>query len=128
MKYTEKTFPKQLKKNLENISNVSQEGYLLVTTTSRLLQYAEVSRLITYETTVNNGLTCLVITPFLNALGKKLQLSEIALQGLTFYCQHPEMIRITFRGKEVNTCKNSPDHTGRPSISIPWAPLEYPRN
>lgn len=126
--HTERSFPKELKKNLENISKLSQEGCLLVTTTSRLLQYAEVSRLVTYETTLIDALTCLTITPFLIALGKKMELSEAELQGLTFYCEHPEMLRILFRGKEVDTRKNLPDHSGRRSISIPWVPLEYPRH
>ena len=125
--HTEKSFPKELKSNLENISLLSQEGYLFVTTTSRLLQYTKVKSLLTFETTFNNELTCLVISPFINALGEKIQLSETTLQGLTFYCQHPERIRIIFKGKDVKIKKNPPDHTGQCSVSVPWIPLEYPR-
>jgi len=125
--HTEKSFPDELKSNLENISMLSQGGYLFVTTTSRLLQYTETRSLLTFENTFNNELTCLVISPFINALGKKIQLSETNLQGITFYCRHPERIQIIFRGKDVKTKKNPPDHTGQCSISIPWIPLEYPR-
>jgi len=125
--HNEKSFPEKLKRNLENISMLSNEDYLLVTTTSRLLQYTETSSLLTFKTTYDNGLTYLEISPFINSPGKKIQLSETSLQGLTFYCKHPEKIGILFKGKNIKIKKNPPDNTGQCSISIPWIPLEYPR-
>jgi len=124
--FTEKFFPKELKKNFENISKLFHDGYLLVTTTSRLLRYAEMSRLITYKTAFENELTHIDIAPFLEAMGTKIRLSKSDLQGLTFYCQNPEKIRITFKGKDIIIKKNPKDYTDQYSVSIPWIPLEYP--
>jgi hypothetical protein len=55
------------------------------------------------------------------------QLPETDLDGLTFYVRCAVRARVSINGHECGSLKrNAPDHTGRPSVSLPWHPLEFP--
>ncbi|MEP6915205.1 MAG: hypothetical protein ABJC89_06140, partial [Acidobacteriota bacterium] len=48
-------------------------------------------------------------------------------QGLSVYVPDSATARLRVNGQEVRDVRRNPqDHTGRPSISIPWVPLEWP--
>jgi hypothetical protein len=50
------------------------------------------------------------------------------LAGLTLYVPDRARVRLNVNGRDVPTLDhNGPDGTGRPSVSIPWLPLEFPR-
>jgi hypothetical protein len=118
--------PRKLISNLEFISKMYHEGNLLVTTTSRLLQYNEVYDNIVWHMDKKNGITRIEICPNMNILGAKLKLSEDMLQGITFYCDDPHKTTIFFDNKSVKMQRNSKDLTGKYSVTISWQKLEYP--
>jgi hypothetical protein len=118
--------PGGVKQNLEHIAELYHSGELLVSTTTRLLRYAEIHHHITFQMeSPQNGET-LSLPSHLTLLGKQHPITGTDLQGLTFYCRHPERTGIRFQGRTVPSVTNPPDHTGRPSVSVPWIPLEYP--
>ncbi|MFC1476989.1 hypothetical protein ACFL6L_00825 [candidate division KSB1 bacterium] len=119
-------FPEALKENLRYIGELHKSGTLLMTTTSRMLRYAEMTELISYETESINNTTKINISPSLKSPAGELLLSETGLQGLTFYCTEPEKVEMQLGGKRLALRRNPPDFTGRRSVSIPWQPLEYP--
>lgn len=120
--------PLKVKQNFEYIARCYTEGKLFVTTTSRLLKYWEMTRFLKYQVREIGGVTELSIKPSIASLDNDLDIDVEFLQGLTFYCDQPEKLRVHFKGEPIITRYNPPDHTGRPSGSIIWQPLEYPRH
>ncbi len=116
----------ELKANLEYLQRLFLEGMLLVTTTSRLLRYREVSAHLEYLTRMEDGAVSIEIHDQLKTPVGKEAIEEHDLQGLTFYVNHPEQGRVGFRNQPIPFDANPPDRTGKRSISIPWKPLEYP--
>ena len=52
---------------------------------------------------------------------------DVALDGLCFYVDDAVRSRVFVDGRLVRSLeRNAPDHTGRPSISIPWPRLKAP--
>jgi hypothetical protein len=103
------------------------EGSILVTTTRRLLGYRRAVREIIYETHWDGEILYidLNIQPLTSTVG---ELSNADLGGLTFYVPEPEKTRLKIDEQEVTDPRyNNPDHTGRPSISLPWPMLEFPK-
>jgi len=46
---------------------------------------------------------------------------------VTFYVPDPANTSMTIDGQQVAELRcNHPDQTGRPSVSLPWARLEFP--
>jgi hypothetical protein len=55
------------------------------------------------------------------------ELADADLSGLTFYVPDPKATCMRIDGQEVPDLKrNAPDHTGRPSVSLPWTRLQFP--
>jgi hypothetical protein len=101
-------------------------GRVLVTTTRRLLAYRRAVREITYESCCRGReLSLHVNTQSTQASAGALSADD--LHGLTFYVPDPEVTTITVDGRKAATIRrNAPDHTGRPSVSLPWPMLEFP--
>tara|TARA_B100001964_G_C14244870_1_gene606880 strand:+ start:1837 stop:3057 length:1221 start_codon:yes stop_codon:yes gene_type:complete len=120
-------FPTKLKTNLRFIREEYNSGELLVTTTSRLLRYKEITIYIKTDVHEENGKTIFAIPSTMKTpLGKQnITLSDI--EGLTFYTDEQEKTEIHFMGKCLASKTNPRDHTGKVSISIPWIQLEYHR-
>jgi len=123
--YTPDQFPSALRRALQVVAELSRAGELLVTTTSRLLRWYEISRL-SWEVHRVDGRLLIQLSPTLTVLDQPLQLTPWHLQGLTFYCGQPANVRVLFNGRELPVVCNPPDHTHQPSVSIPWQKLEYP--
>lgn len=109
------------------LAQASRRGDILVTTTRRLLGYRRAIREAAFTVALEErGLRILVNT----RTGKHSPggLSEVDLDGLTFYVPEPRATSVIVDGQEVAALRcNAPDHTGRPSVSLPWPPLEFPQ-
>jgi len=121
-----KQFPSKLYDHLKFISKMYQSGKLLVATTTRLLQYSEVHQNLIWRSHKENQITKIKIMPYIKVLDEKHELSENILEGLTFYCDNPEKVIISFKDKNLKIHRNPKDYIGRYSVSIPWEKLEYP--
>jgi hypothetical protein len=101
-------------------------GRILVTTTRRLLGYRRAAAETTYKVGKKDGLLCIDLkTRGPKNWGGELPVADLA--GLTFYVCDPQRTRVLINGKPVaDLMCNGADHTGRPSVSLPWSPLEFP--
>jgi hypothetical protein len=101
-------------------------GRILVATTRRLLGYGRAVREIAYASRWEGEILRIDIqmrTPR-NWVGA---LDAGDSSGLTFYVPDPTATRVTIDGQEAGNLRaNPPDHTGRPSVSLPWPHLEFP--
>jgi len=109
------------------LAEESSIGRILVTTTRRLLGYCRAVREVRfssqwYEKKLRIDLDT---RSYKNSI---CELSAADLSGLTFYVPNSKATCITIDGQEVADLKrNAPDHTGRPSVSLTWPFLEFPR-
>ncbi len=117
-----------LRSNLANLQHLYADGQLLVTTTSRLLRFREVSTHLNYDIRSEGERTLIEIQDRLTTPVDMSDLILNDLQGLTFYIEDTGGVRILFKDQPVLQVDNARDHTGRRSVSIPWVPLEYPRS
>lgn len=104
---------------LQLLASYSERRSILVGTTRRVLGYCRAIR---------DVRTCVELREadriiHVDTCG----LSAADCEGLTFYTDDPRRWRVKLDGKEVVVVRNPRDHTGRPSISIPWRKLDFPR-
>jgi hypothetical protein len=100
---------------VRGLAERARGGRVLVTTTSRLLEYREARA---------------AVGARVGADGATIELTPQAhhvLDGLTFYVSDVARARVVASGRELAFVRNPPDHTGRPSVSLPWPRLEFPR-
>ena len=92
-------------------------GAIQVTTTSRLLAYADMRAHVgwTLEPTADG--VEIRVTPSGTARD---------LMGLTFYVPDARRAVVTIDGESMAVERNPPDETGRSSVTIPWRPLRWP--
>ena len=109
------------------LAEKSHDGRILVTTTRRLLGYRRAIREISYD--AHRDRKTLRID--LNTRTSENWISELCiadLSGLTFYVSDPKATCMTVNRQQVMDLRcNAPDHTGQPSVSLPWPLLEFPR-
>jgi hypothetical protein len=109
------------------LAEAFHRGRILVTTTRRLLGYRRAIREVAFRHHWEGGTLCIDLDTRKgeHPVG---ELSAADLLGLTFYVPEPGTARMTINGQEVtNLQRNAADHTGRPSVSLPWPMLEFPR-
>jgi hypothetical protein len=108
---------------LRRLACWQRDGSILVTTTRRALDYRRLTRTLGVSAVeAPDGLHVRVTTHE----GTTDPARELA--GLTLYVPERTRVRLNVDGYDVPTLEyNGPDGTGRPSVSIPWAPLEFPR-
>jgi len=114
-------------KAFRRLAEASRRGSILVTTTRRLLGYHRAVREITFNSTWDDKNLCIDLDTHSieSSIG---ELSTTDLCGLTFYVPDPQATRMKIDGQEITNIQlNSPDHTGRPSISLVWPMLEFPK-
>jgi hypothetical protein len=108
------------------LSEASQHGGILVTTTRRLLGYRLAMREITFQTTCDKQGLRIDLSTWANGNSRG-KLCRADLGGLTFYVPDPQVAHLTIDGQDVLSLqRNEPDHTGRPSVSVPWNRLQFP--
>jgi hypothetical protein len=116
-----KPLPLAAEKGLQLLKKSSLDKRLLVTTSSRLLTYADMTQNLAWTTEFHAGLTSLHLYR-----SDDYRLLPEDLQGLCLYCDHPNKISLYIDNKPLSLHINPPDINGRVSVSVPWVPLEYP--
>ncbi len=106
------------------LADHEKNGRVLVTTTHRLLKYNWMTQQVRIRTEEKHGL--LHVNAETSAEASRYGTIE-DWSGLTIYVQDPRRTTFNVDGVPVRELqRNAPDHTGRPSVSIPWRRLEYP--
>lgn len=120
-------FNKKAVEAFNQLAEAFRSGKILVTTTRRLLGYCRAVREISYSSMWDDQGLHIV----LNTYGNDNSIGELAdadLCGLTFYIPDPKSASLTIDGREVlDLQRNNPDHTDRPSVSLPWPLLRFPK-
>ena len=112
-------FDQSARAGLQRLADAYRAGQLLVTTTRRTLGFLSARDDITWSTRRNGDDLAIDVTLH-NA-----DLCDVA--GLTFYVPADRRAIICVDKKELECVqRNSPDHTGRPSVSIARSTLEFP--
>jgi hypothetical protein len=111
----------------QRLAEESHIGHILVATTRRLLGYRRAIREIAFTSRWDGAILRLdVSTRTSNNWAGELRVTD--LSGMTFYIPATGAVRMTIDGQEVGDLQiNPPDHLGQPSVSLPWARLEFPR-
>lgn len=106
-------------RSLEELARRFHEGRIWVTTTTRLLAYAEAYRAVRArsEGTGDRFRIALEADPLPD--GRSLTVEDLA--GLTFRVPHPDRVRIMWRGEPVPT-----ETVGKGLVWVPWTRLEFP--
>jgi hypothetical protein len=100
---------------LTRLAAYHREGRILVSTTRRLLDLARAHEEATVSASIHGDE--LVVDCVAPGTG----------EGLSFYVPDPARTRVLLRGREMHGLqRDRPDHTGRPSVTIPWPRLEFP--
>jgi hypothetical protein len=103
---------------LSLLAKYASEYKILVTTTSRLLDYCRLVREVTFSVAKEGE--CDKISVNVNGL-------ETDVSGLSFYVLEPHKTKVFLNVREVSTLKgNDPDDTGQRSVFLPWTALEFP--
>ncbi len=111
-------FSPRTKVSLSLLSEYTTQGKILVTTTRRLLDYCLAVKKVQFSVSPLKEITRIDITK---------DQTDPPLDGLTMYVQDPARTKVYMNNCEIqNLQKNAPDHTGRPSISLPWQKLTFP--
>ncbi len=113
--------PADVARGFDLLAAFARNKDLLVTTSARLLQYADLTTNLLLD--IHSGADLTEV--HLHARGND-HLTVNDLQGLTFYCSDPEKTRIYWGGQLLETQVNPADHRGRVSISLPWTALVFP--
>jgi len=110
---------------LRNLAERVQEGRILLTTTRRLLEYANTRRTHRFHVKREGDWSLVFIEGPKG--GESAGMETGAPDGLTFYSEDPEKTRLFFNGLEVPSIhRNPPDWRGNRSVSVPWNPLRMP--
>jgi len=113
---------------LRRLAAYHHAGKLLVTTTRRLLGLRRAVAEVQLSVSSEAGWSCIALDLPAISRGEKPPLVGSDLDGLTLYVPDPDRTRVLLNGREVTRiCHNPPDHTGRPSVSLRWPQLEFPR-
>ncbi|MCY0892875.1 MAG: hypothetical protein OWR52_05110 [Acidibacillus sp.] len=102
-----------------------QHGHILVTRTSRLLQYNEIQQYIHIHSYIKNGMTTIVIDQIRDPVLGYYRPTLEQLRGITFYTSNPQATTLKvgrFTIPKEQLVSNQPDYTGQPSIEIKWFP------
>ncbi len=109
------------------LSQAFRGGSVLVTTTRRLLGYRRALRKIAFNSTWDEKNLRIDLNPRVDESSTG-ELAVADLCGLTFYVPDPKTTCLTIDGREVSDLQyNGPDHTGRPSVSLAWPLLKFPK-
>lgn len=112
-------FSGAVKNALRSLASYSTDK-ILVTTTSRLLNYCRVTRDLQLSASMKGE------HPAVDVLTKE---NEKNLAGLTIYTPDPEKTRVIINGCEItNLQHNAPDQNGQSSVSLPWPRLAFPES
>jgi len=104
--------------SFELLKEYNSINKIFITTTYRLLTYLRTRKKLKYKSYWKNG--CINIE-ILNS-----DIYEKEIEGITFYTPYPFKTFVFYKNKRLIIEKNSPDFTGKKSVTIKWNKLEYP--
>lgn len=109
----------ETKDALRNLSKEYSLGNIYVTSTSKLLNYYISHKYLSWTTELRGNETQIRIDSIRDPLFGPISPIQRKLQGITFYVPNSAQARIFLGEKELTRIqRNSPDHTGRESVSI----------
>jgi len=114
-------FPEAVMQGFQRLQTYALKQDLLVTTSSRLLKYADLVQHLTWTEEIVSGQLTLHLK---RDDHKQLKLDD--LQGLCFHCKEADTTGLKLNGQALLVQVNPVEKNGHPSVSIPWVPLEYP--
>lgn len=102
------------------LADYARAGKILVTTTARLLDFMCARNSVQVDAEYHGDELCIL-------LRAKASNRSPALDGLTFYFDTAGPVSMSLNDQPVRDfVRNAPDHTGRPSVSLPWLSLKFP--
>jgi hypothetical protein len=116
---------------LERLSAEYHGGNIFVTTTSKLLQYNLLQRGLKWEHETVGDSVRISLLGLQEPDGRIRSIGEDEIGGLTFYTTRPRDIEIYIRNgandhRVKNLQYNPRDASGRESVTVPVAPVEWP--
>jgi hypothetical protein len=112
---------------LGRLAEAHQQGRIMVTTTRRLLGFCRARAEVIVSASSDTRGRCISVDTISGVPRGWPPLAESDLDGLTFYDDGSQDVRVTVNGQAMAyILRNPPDETGRRSVSIPWARLEFP--
>lgn len=125
---SDEVLPKATRAVLQDLSDRFHRGEILITTTSRLLDYNRITRFIRWTWSKSEEDYRIEISGIADPLQTDSLISVEQLRGLTFYTPFPEKTEIYLQGEPVSDTQVYPeDQTGKSSVGIPWDWLQYPQ-
>lgn len=119
--------PEVTRDKLEMLAERFDDGEILITTTTRLLDYNLMTRLIDWRYEEEDGEYRIEVEALQDPLNPEAEYAVSRLMGLTFYTPSPEKTSLYYQGEKVTDLQiNPPDYTGRSSVGIRWEWLQYP--
>ncbi|WP_241428103.1 hypothetical protein [Clostridium sp. DJ247] len=115
-------------KSLRRLKNYESNGKILVAKTSRLLNYANIHKYVTYKKVTEGGKTYININYINDPIFGKFTPTLENIRGLTFYCDDAENTALLLNGSNISADElqiNPKDDTGKLSISIKWFTADY---
>ena len=112
---------------LRHLATLYHQGRILVTTTRRLLGFCRARREVRVSARHSENALWIDLQARDGANGNGTPLRRSDLDGLTLYVPEPARTRVSVDRDEVDDLQRNPaDHSGRPSVSLPWPKLEFP--
>lgn len=124
----EELFSQENIKSLRMLAEYEDSGKILVARTSRLLNYANVQKNVSYSIGQVNGITYININSVNDPIFKESLPALNDVRGLTFYCDVPEKTVLLLNKNVIDPNEiqiNPKDETGKSSISIKWFKFDY---
>ncbi len=110
-----------------HLAEESRAGKILVATTRRLLGYRRAVCELVSTSWRDGNVVCIDLNTQRSDNNWLGPLDVADLAGVTFYVADAHATCLTVNGEKVRGIRrNPPDHTGRPSVSLPWPRLEFP--
>ena len=108
------------------LAKAFREGSILVTTTGPALDFCRAAREVSFIVAREDGILRINLETKRGGPLHNDPLPSRDLDGLTSCVPDQRACRILLNKAEVcEAVRNPPDHTGRPSISLPWPRLEF---
>ncbi|HWR84348.1 MAG TPA: hypothetical protein VN285_13710 [Candidatus Deferrimicrobium sp.] len=111
---------------LRYVAARNETGELLVTTTSKLLNYYVHCKYLYWQTRNQSDTLYIMIDSIANEVEGSFVPTEADLEGLTMYVPLTTPIQLLVANEPIPFVTNAKDETGRFSISVPWRPLKFP--
>lgn len=110
---------------LQHAKQKFDSGELLVSTTSKLLNYNVHRKYLNWDYEINGNTLTINIMDINNEVEGQFIPTMKDLEGLTFYVPENLEYNIFINDQPIDFIKNNMDHEERYSISIPWDYLSY---